>query len=240
MIKAIFFDLDGTLLPLNERKFAKIYFKTLYKKVKFLKISKMNFFKALYKGALAQVKNDGTRTNEEVFWESIKNTLGMDLSIYKDVLNEYYNTSYLKTKRATKPCLESKKIVEFCRENGLKTILSTNPIFPRLAVLNRMNFVNLKEEDFDYITNYSNSTCCKPNSLYFEKLLETLNLKAEEVILFGNNEIEDAKCAREIGIKCYLIERCLISQNKKKDITYPIIKIEEVIPTIKKEISRND
>ena len=44
MIKAIFFDLDGTLLPLNERKFAKIYFKTLYKKVKFLKISKMSFF----------------------------------------------------------------------------------------------------------------------------------------------------------------------------------------------------
>ena len=101
MIKAIFFDLDGTLLPLNERKFAKIYFKTLYKKVKFLKISKMSFFKALYKGALAQVKNDGTRTNEEVFWESIKNTLGMDLSIYKDVLNEYYQTSYLKT---TKTC----------------------------------------------------------------------------------------------------------------------------------------
>ena len=58
-------------------------------------------------------------------------------------------------------------------------------------------------------------------------------------MLFGNNDIEDAKCVREVGIKCYLIDRCLISQNKKKDITYPIIKIEEVIPTIKKEISRN-
>lgn len=240
MIKAIFFDLDGTLLPLNERKFGKIYFRTLYKKVKFLKISKLNFFKALYKGAKAQVNNDGTESNEVVFWESIKENLGMDLSKYKDVLNEYYNTTYLKTKKATKPCAESKKIIEFCKENNLKTVLSTNPIFPKLAVLNRMNFVNLKEKDFDYITHYSNSSYCKPNPLYFKKILETLNLKPEEVILFGNNEIEDAKCANEVGIKCYLIDRCLIAQNKKKDIIYPIIKIKEVIPTIKKEISHND
>ena len=55
MIKAIFFDLDGTLLPLNERKFAKIYFKTLYKKVKFLKISKMSFFRKVED--LREVKN---------------------------------------------------------------------------------------------------------------------------------------------------------------------------------------
>lgn len=240
MIKAIFFDLDGTLLPLNERKFAKIYFKTLYKEVKFLKISKLNFFKALYKGAIAQVNNDGTRTNEEVFWDSIKATLGMDLSIYKDVLDEYYKTGYLKSKKATWDCPESKKIIDFCRENNLKTVLSTNPIFPKLAVLNRMNFINLKEEDFTYITYYSNSSYCKPNPLYFKSILKTLNLKPEEVILFGNNEIEDAECAKQAGIKCYLIDHCLILQNKKEDIIYPIIKIEDVISIIKKEISSND
>ena len=34
MLKAVFFDLDGTLLPLNEEQFVKVYFGSLYLKVK--------------------------------------------------------------------------------------------------------------------------------------------------------------------------------------------------------------
>lgn len=239
MIKAIFFDLDGTLLPFDEKKFSRIYFDTLYPQVEFLKISKRNFFKALIKGALAEVHNDGKRTNEEVFWDAIKESLNMDLSIYKDVLDDYYNNQYLECIKATKPQPESKKIVEFCKENGLKVVLSTNPVFPHLAIVNRMKFVDLNEEDFDYITDYSNSRFSKPNKEYFIDILKTLDLKPDEVIIFGNNEIEDGLCGEEAGIRTYLLDKYLISKSKRKNIKYPIIKVEEVIDVIKKEISSN-
>ena len=34
MIKAVLFDLDGTLLPMNEDEFKKVYFGAVYNKVK--------------------------------------------------------------------------------------------------------------------------------------------------------------------------------------------------------------
>ena len=66
----------------------------------------------------------------------------------------------------------------------------------------------------DYITSYENSNYTKPNPMYFQVLLDKFNLKPEEVILFGNNEYEDAWCAYQLGIKTYLINEYLMESDK--------------------------
>ena len=236
MLKAVFFDLDGTLLPLKEMKFARLYFKTLYKKVSFLGIKKLSLYKALYKGALGVINNNGEQTNEKLFWDIVTNYLGKDILNHMDLLNDYYLNEYKKCLKASKKRPESKKIVEFCKVLGLKTVLSTNPVFPKAAVINRMDYVLLNENDFDYITTYDNSRFCKPNPNYFKEILNDLNLKPEEVIVIGNNEVEDGLCAKKAGITSYLIDgKYLITKNKKKDIEIPIIKLHDVIKTIKNE-----
>ena len=53
--------------------------------------------------------------------------------------------------------------------------------------------------------------------------------------MFGNNTLEDGECALACGIKCYLVEGNIIYNPKAKN-SFPIIKMEDIIPTIASEI----
>ena len=60
MLKAVLFDLDGTLLPFDEKEFIKIYFKLLYDKVRPYGYTDFEaLVNALNLGTLAMYKNDG-------------------------------------------------------------------------------------------------------------------------------------------------------------------------------------
>ena len=235
MIKAVFFDLDGTLLPMDEEEFIKVYFISLYKKVAHLGYEKEKLIKTIWDGTEAMYKNDGTHTNEQVFWNLFKKYYSEDQLKDKEIFDSFYINEFKSTKNVCKDNRLAKEIVNFCKNNLKYTILSTNPIFPYAGTLTRMSFIGLKEDDFDFITAYENSSYCKPNPKYFEFLLNKFNLKADEVILFGNNTIEDAYCAAQVGIKTYLVDGNIIDKKGLLD-KFEIIQMNEVIPTIKKHL----
>lgn len=237
MIKAVFFDLDGTLLPNNEKKFALIYYNELYKKVAQFGITRIKLYKALKKGAKAMIKNDGNILNEDLFWREVVSVLGNEILQHMDILDEFFENEYKRTFRALEYCPYSKKIVDFCRKNGIKTVLATNPIFPKKAVLNRLLYVNLSEEDFDYISTYSNSHFCKPNPKYYEEILRKLNLKPEETIAFGNHKIDDFDSAKKANIKCYLVDYKYEEHKLKGLNLHHAVDIKDVISIIEKESS---
>ena len=76
MIKNIFFDLDGTLLPMDEEKFTKAYFSLLAKAVAPLGYESEKLINAVWKGTAAMYKNDGSVTNEQAFWREFGNIYG--------------------------------------------------------------------------------------------------------------------------------------------------------------------
>ena len=49
MIKAVFFDLDGTLVPMDEKKFLKLYIDSLFEEVKQFHIEKVFYLFCIYK-----------------------------------------------------------------------------------------------------------------------------------------------------------------------------------------------
>ena len=69
MLKAIFFDLDGTLLPLDEDEFIKAYFGLLCKKFVPLGYDKDELIAGIWQGTKLMMTNDGKKTNEQVFWD---------------------------------------------------------------------------------------------------------------------------------------------------------------------------
>ena len=71
----------------------------------------------------------------------------------------------------------------------------------------------------------------------FNKSKRILNL-GEEVILFGNNDVEDYLCASKCGIKCYLVGNHLLLHPEYK-LNPPVIKMEEVISTIKDNLNND-
>lgn len=65
--KAILFDMDGTLLPMDMEAFTKGYFKGLSAKLAKYGIEPEALVQAVWAGTKAMVKNDGTCSNETAF-----------------------------------------------------------------------------------------------------------------------------------------------------------------------------
>lgn len=236
MLKAVFFDLDGTLLPLDEDLFIKLYFKLLCERLAPLGYEQEKLVKVIWGGTKKMYQNDGTITNEEAFWNNFKECYGEEKLKDKPYIDDFYLNEFNKVKASCGENPLAKEIVKFCKENNLLTILSTNPLFPKDGTLTRMSFVGLSNDDFDYITTYENSRYSKPNPKYFIELLNKYQLKPDEVILFGNNTYEDGDCSYACGIKCYMVGDFVIHHEKSTN-SYDHITMEEVIPTIKKYIN---
>lgn len=234
MLKAILFDLDGTLLPMNDDEFTRTYFGLLCKTVTPLGYSPEKLVDTLWAGTSKMYRNDGSKTNEEVFWNCFAENYGEDKLKDKPVFDAFYSNEFKLSKSATRENPEARKIIDFLKSNNIKIILATNPLFPPNAIETRIGFINLVPSDFDYITTYDNSHFTKPNPKYIEEILTKNNLKPEEVLFFGNNEVEDCDCASALNIKSFLVGDDLIL--KSENPPYPHIKIEEIIDTIKNYI----
>ncbi len=82
----ILFDLDGTLLPMDQDVFVRDYFGHLAKKVAPFGYDAKDLPANLWKGVAAMVMNDGRCSNEEVFWNVFKSrflTISMPMNFRK-------------------------------------------------------------------------------------------------------------------------------------------------------------
>lgn len=232
MIRAIFFDLDGTLLPMNQSKFEEVYFDSLCKYMVPHGYDAFEVKNAIFKGVGAMMFNDSGLTNEEMFWLTFNKAIGKDCRKDEPIFYEYYKTQFHKTFEACGFNPYAREIVEFCRENFEFVVLSTNPMFPPIATEIRMGFTGLKPSDFDLVTTYDNSTHCKPNPKYFIDLMKKFNLKPEEVVVVGNNTLEDCECALACGIRPILLKGDLILDPKATHEFVPV-EMKDLISVLK-------
>lgn len=231
MIKAVIFDLDGTLLPMNEEKFTRGYFGLLYKNARPFGYEKELFVKTILTGTHFMKNNNGSKTNEKVFWDYFASIYGEDKLKDKAIFDKFYLTDFEKTKSFCGENPFAKEIVEYCKNKVGKVILASNPVFPKEAMDWRLKFAGLNPEDFDYVSDYSNSSYCKPNPMFLKEILRKLQLKEDEVVYFGNNEIEDGRPAEELGIKVYMVGDDIV-EDEENSGKFDHIKFEDIMKII--------
>ena len=69
MYNTILFDLDGTLAPFLQDEFIRVYFEALIQRLTPMGYDAGKLVQALWKGVDAMVKNEGSFTNRQVFWD---------------------------------------------------------------------------------------------------------------------------------------------------------------------------
>ena len=90
MLRAVFFDLDGTLLPIDENQFTEIYFGLLYQYVKDLGYQKDELISVIWEGTKAMYKNDGSMTNCDAFWKFFEEHYGNERLTDKEIFERFY------------------------------------------------------------------------------------------------------------------------------------------------------
>jgi len=208
----IFFDLDGTLLPLDIDMFLKYYFNVLTKKFSDLS-SPEELTHILMSSVQDMIKNDGKRTNKEVFLKSFFNKIDVkDNDIIMDRFDDFYQNSFPKLDYLVEDKNCSKELISLLKDKGYMLVLATNPLFPAIAIEKRIEWAGIKVDDFDFITTYENMHYTKPNLNYYQEILDKIEKKAQECVMVGNNPGEDI-VAKKLGIKTFLITDFLIDKN---------------------------
>ena len=98
MIKMVLFDLDGTLLPMDQDIFAKAYVKGLTVAAEPAGYSPMILGTAIMAGTAAIVKNKGEKTNEDIFWDVLEKTYGEAIQNDRHMFDKFYATDFQKIK----------------------------------------------------------------------------------------------------------------------------------------------
>lgn len=209
-MNTILFDLDGTLLPLNNDDFEKAYFYALGKKFESLGLDKESMIKAVWAGTVAMFENNGLKTNEDAFWD----TFSALSKIPKDKIEKEFEQFYLNdfgfVKRITSPTPFARQIIAGLKEKGYTLVLATNPVFPKVATHQRIKWAGLDVSDFAYITTYENFSYCKPDLAYYREVLVKINKTPGECLMVGNDATEDMIVSK-LGIETFLLTDYLIN-----------------------------
>ena len=219
-IKYIFFDLDGTLLPMDQEKFTKAYFGSLAKKVYPYGYDPNELVSSIWKGCEAMVLNDGKRLNREVFWDVFVSIYGEKINEDYKHFDDYYNNDFDKVQPSCGFNPDTPMLISYLKSKGYKLVLATNPLFPTVATECRIKWAGMKKEDFELVTTYDNFSHSKPNLEYYKDIMKLYNLSPDECMMVGNDVDEDM-IASELGMRVYLVTDNLINRKNKDISVYP-------------------
>ncbi|MDD4237073.1 MAG: HAD family hydrolase [Desulfotomaculaceae bacterium] len=209
MLQAVLFDLDGTLLPMDQREFLDAYLKEVSLAVHPV-IEPGDFKRALMASTSAMTTNNGQAlTNEEVFWIDFRIRLGDLLPAIKPLLDSYYTEKFRQLAYVAHPCPEARILVKAALECDLRIVLATNPLFPLTAILSRMSWAGVDDLPWELITSYEVMHFCKPHPGYYREIAAHLGVPPEECLMVGNN-VGDDLIAGSLGMKTYLVTDCLL------------------------------
>ncbi|MBQ5590828.1 MAG: HAD family hydrolase [Clostridia bacterium] len=231
-IKAILFDLDGTLLPMDLDVFINEYFKGISEKLVPYGYNPKELINAIMLGTKAMIKNDGELTNEQVFWKSFCSVMGEQCKDDEPIFDDYYKTDFIKTKSVCGYNDLVPFIVKTIKDYGIKMVLATNPIFPAAATERRMKWAGVCPEDFEFYTTYENSRFSKPNIRYYEDIVKQLGVDYEECLMIGN-DVSDDMVAKELGINVFLLTDDLINKGNVDISQFPNGNFKDLIEFLK-------
>lgn len=214
-MKAILFDLDGTLLPMDQNAFTKAYFKLLSGYLAPHGVEPKAFSAGMWSGINAMLANDGSEFNDKAFWRAFEKAYGKPIREYIPLFDEFYRTEFDALKSECGVKSESATLIKTLKTKGYRLVLATNPVFPFEAYKKRTAWTGVDISDFELVTTYENSHYCKPKTGYYREILDKIGCAAQDCVMVGN-DVGDDMPAADIGIDVFLLPEYLINNTDKK------------------------
>ena len=218
-MNTVLFDLDGTVLPLDLKDFTDTYMLLLKNRLDSAGYEAEQVIAGIWVGVKAMVQNDGLITNEECFWKAFelfmtKGEGKLDHKFKRKLekeITKFYKEDFGIARYMTHPDETVAECMQILKDKGYQLVIATNPVFPEVAIMEKLNWAGVNTEDFALITTYENSCYSKPNLDYYRFVLKMLDKDPEDCLMVGNDVHEDM-CAKQLGMDVFLMEGFVINE----------------------------
>ncbi len=206
-IKALLLDLDNTLLRNDMATFVPAYLSALadfmadYFPPDMLITHLMRATRAMMNDT------DPSRTNLEAFDRVFFPALGRTRRELEPVFERFYATRFPQLRSLTRSDPIARPLVAWAFEQGFRVAVATNPLFPRTAIEQRLEWAGVPSSEFPYhlITSYEDMHATKPHPAYYLEIAQRLDCRPEECLMVGDDWEMDILPALEIGMETYWI-----------------------------------
>jgi beta-phosphoglucomutase-like phosphatase (HAD superfamily) len=202
-VRAVLFDLDGTLLDIEVPSFLGRYFKALGATVE-QHFPGRGLMTAILEATDAMQLPHPGRTNRDVFYEDFLTRTGVDLAEHWSVFEEFYREQFPLLGDGYGPKKGARRAIETATALGLGVVVATQPIFPRSAIEHRLAWAGLADMGLGHITTYEIMHACKPLPDYFREAAAMVGADVHDCVMVGDDRTNDMAAA-DIGMRTFYV-----------------------------------
>jgi FMN phosphatase YigB (HAD superfamily) len=204
MFNAILFDLDDTLLRNEMTTFVNAYWGTLLPKI--TKVFPDHHIKdAILTGTQAMISAQRSKASlREIFIQSFQATTKLDFTDVEPIFMNYYQNEYREIERLTQKVSGAISALNKAAAITEHIVLATIPIFPLIAIEERVRWAGLDDFPFSFITSFETMHASKPNPDYYAEIADHIGCPPESCLMIGN-DCKDDMVAKAVGMKTFLV-----------------------------------
>ena len=207
MIKAVFLDLDNTLLHNPDRRFSAA-FRQQFDRY-FSSCFSIEDASTALRTAIRAISSDSCNnaTNTQVMLDSLSAALSLSRAETAAALASFYDEDYNELKALTAPVSKAEALVERLLNENVLVAIATNPLYPESAILKRIEWAGLSNFvcEFAFVTNSDNVHFAKPCPAYFAETVARVGIEPDEALVVGDSLINDIDAARAIGLHTWQV-----------------------------------
>ena len=202
-MRAILFDLDGTLLDIELSGFLRAYFDALGRAAS-ARFPGVDVLAGVLASTEVMQRSHPGLTNEEAFTADFRGRTGIDLGLeeHARVFEEFYRDVFPTLGADYGPAKGGRRAVETALANDLRVVIATQPIFPRAAIEHRLAWAGLSDLPLDQLTTYERMHACKPAAEYFREAAAMAGCEPSECLMVGDDRSLDMPAA-DIGMRTF-------------------------------------
>ena len=204
---AILFDLDDTLLANPMDTFVPAYFRALTSFMAGELPPRLLIEQLLLATRAMDANRDPARTNEQAFADAFFPGLGRDPDELQPVFERFYRDAFPGLRGMTAPVAGAREAVGWALGGGRQVVIATNPLFPRTAILQRMEWAGLTLDELPIalVTTYENMHATKVRPAYYHEIAERLGRRPAECVMVGDNWTWDVAHSVAAGMAAWWI-----------------------------------
>lgn len=203
MLRAVFFDLDNTLIRFGERQFFQGYIPAITRFFADV-MPEDQFVERLLSSTGAVLNNNGQILNVDCFMNAFCKGYEPQRDEFWKRFMRFYETEYDQFRSLASAPAGVREMLRQLRERSLEIVIASNPLWPSIAQNKRLAWAGLGDLEFDLITNIENMTYCKPKVEYYREICLRIGQGPEACLMVGNDPVNDMVVGT-IGMKTYLV-----------------------------------